>query len=338
MFTKDNLVGVRAPEFLGEDWINSTPLSLKKLVGEGKTVLVDFWTYSCVNCLRTIPHLKDWWEKYKDHGLVIVGIHTPEFEFEESTNNIIQATQDLGVAWPIINDKDYLNWHAYTNNYWPRKLLVNPDGVIVYDHIGEGGYEETEAQIRKTIGASRDVHLLEKKLTAHQHQIGSFCRPTNPETYLGYERGHYLNEVGEVVSKNENQNYQHEHASLEMGVLIKGIWKVSKQNLAYEQKNEKLTDYLQLNFSATEVNLVLDSATAKPYKLLVTLNNKPIPLSFRGADVCEIDGKTFVIFNKPRLYLIIHSNDYLSPATLKLFPLSPDFKAYAFTFGGCKGK
>lgn len=140
--------GPLAPEFDGGGtWINSQPLKLADLTGQGKVVLVDFWTYGCYNCQNTLPYVKGWWEKYKDQGLVIVGVHTPEFAAERVLENVQAAVKDSGIGWPVVQDNDHTIWRAYRNNYWPRFYLVDRRGQIVYDHIGEGAYDETERQI-----------------------------------------------------------------------------------------------------------------------------------------------------------------------------------------------
>lgn len=147
--------GPHAPEFQGGGaWINSEPLTLTELTGAGKVVLVDFWTYGCYNCKNTLPYVKQWWAKYKDQGLVIVGVHTPEFQSEHLLENVQAAVQSQGIGWPVVQDNDYTIWRAYRNNYWPRFYLIDHRGQIIYDHIGEGAYEETERQIVAALAAA----------------------------------------------------------------------------------------------------------------------------------------------------------------------------------------
>jgi len=142
--------GPAAPELTGGgEWINSPPLTLEGL--RGQVVLVQFWTYGCYNCRNTLGHVQEWWQAYKDKGLVIVGVHTPEFSSERDLSNVQRATEDLGVSWPVILDNDKQIWRAYRNNYWPRFYLVNKQGQIVYDHIGEGAYDETARQIEAAL-------------------------------------------------------------------------------------------------------------------------------------------------------------------------------------------
>jgi thiol-disulfide isomerase/thioredoxin len=146
--------GPAAPGFDGGGaWINSEPLKLADLNARGKVVLVDFWTYGCYNCRNTLPYVKQWWEKYKDQGLVIVGVHTPEFDSERVLENVEEAVQREGIGWPVVQDNDYAIWRAYGNHYWPRFYLVDERGQIIYDRIGEGAYEQTEAQIAAALAA-----------------------------------------------------------------------------------------------------------------------------------------------------------------------------------------
>ena len=146
--------GPVAPELSGGgSWINSEPLTLAGLREQRKVVLIDFWTYSCYNCQNTLPYVKRWWERYKDQGLVIVGVHTPEFAYEKELANVQQAVEQAGIEWPVVQDNDMQIWRAYGNHYWPRFYLVDERGQIIYDHIGEGLYDETERQIQAALAA-----------------------------------------------------------------------------------------------------------------------------------------------------------------------------------------
>lgn len=170
---------VNAPEFVvGGLWFNSKPLTMQEL--RGKVVLVDFWTYTCINCIRTLPYLKTWHEKYKDKGLVIVGVHTPEFEFEKNPENVKKAIKDFGLEYPVMQDNDYATWAAYANHYWPAKYLVDREGKIVYTHFGEGQYDETEKKIQELLSVNMPVLNPTYQVMAR-----------TPETYLGSLRGDY---------------------------------------------------------------------------------------------------------------------------------------------------
>jgi thiol-disulfide isomerase/thioredoxin len=146
--------GPAAPGFDGGGaWINSEPLNLADLGAQGKVVLVDFWTFGCYNCRNTLPYIKQWWEKYRDQGLVIVGVHTPEFDSERVLENVQEAVREQEIGWPVVQDNDYAIWRAYGNHYWPHFYLVDERGQIIYDHIGEGAYEQTDARIAAALAA-----------------------------------------------------------------------------------------------------------------------------------------------------------------------------------------
>ena len=148
--------GPAAPGFDGGGaWVNSAPLDLAKLGVQGKVVLVDFWTFGCYNCTNTLPYVKQWWAKYKDQGLVIVGVHTPEFDSERVLANVQDAVKSQGIGWPVVQDNDHTIWRAYGNNYWPHFYLVDERGQIIYDHIGEGAYEQTDAQIAAALAMAK---------------------------------------------------------------------------------------------------------------------------------------------------------------------------------------
>ena len=178
MPSKNSLNLSKAPKIMGiEGWINSEPLDLETL--RGKVVLIDFWTYSCINCIRTLPHIKEWYKKYKDNGLVIIGVHTPEFEFEKKLSNVQSAVKDFGITYPVALDNNYSTWQNYDNHYWPAHYLINQDGAISYTHFGEGNYLETENEIRKLLKLPLLNQLTEEK---------SFHGRITPETYLGSAR------------------------------------------------------------------------------------------------------------------------------------------------------
>ena len=192
----------KAPDFAGiSKWINSEPLKIEQL--RGKVVLVDFWTYTCINCIRTLPYLKDWDRKYRDKGLVIIGIHTPEFEFEKKYENVLKAVNDYQLKYPVAQDNSYATWSVYQNRYWPHKYLVDIDGYIRYDHIGEGAYEETEEMIQtllnERIERLNQKNGVEADMSEPQEAVGvEFYNVGTPEIYFGYQfsRGNFGNPEG----------------------------------------------------------------------------------------------------------------------------------------------
>lgn len=177
----------RAPEIKGiTHWINSEPLTIAGL--KGKVVLVDFWTYSCINCIRTQPYLNAWYAKYKDKGLEIIGVHTPEFEFEKNIPNVERAVKDEKITYPVAMDNNYATWNAFDNHYWPAKYLIDQNGQIVYTHFGEGDYDEIEQKVQALLGLNDKMVEVIGILQAQAGQTA--------ETYLGYERGHnFMNQA-----------------------------------------------------------------------------------------------------------------------------------------------
>jgi cytochrome c biogenesis protein CcdA/thiol-disulfide isomerase/thioredoxin len=247
-----------APELAGiVAWINSPPLTLSGL--KGKVVLIDFWTYSCINCLRTLPYLEKWDEKYRDKGLVIIGVHTPEFEFEKDLSNIERATEQLGIHYPVAVDSNYATWQVYHNHYWPAHYLIDQVGNIRMVHFGEGGYIETENAIRALLGLSpKMLQEIPKKIL-----------PMTAETYLGVARSErYTPEIKLMPNQIVQYNYTSELANDEVG--LKGPWKAEDEYIEAEGDDS----YIALNFQAKQLYLVLAGKSSQP--LDVSLDGKPI--------------------------------------------------------------
>ncbi|NUN11964.1 redoxin family protein [Candidatus Micrarchaeota archaeon] len=206
-----------------DGWINTNGVSVNDLVGK-KVVLIDFWTYSCINCQRTTPYLNAWYEKYADSGLEIIGVHTPEFDFEKDYDNVKKAVEKFGIKYPVALDNDYSTWREYGNRYWPRKYLIDIDGYIVYDHIGEGGYEETEAKIQELL-AERKQKLNEDVSISSGMVNPSVEAPSNvasPETYFGADRNELLaNGLQGLVGK---QSFSEPSALKDNSLYLVGDW------------------------------------------------------------------------------------------------------------------
>jgi len=236
--------GVPAPELIpGGQWFNSQPLTLAEL--RGKVVLVDFWTYSCINCQRTLPYLKQWWSKYQDKGLVIIGVHAPEFEFEKDPKNVQQAIQDFGLEYPIMQDNDFATWRAYNNQFWPAKYLIDKNGNIRYTHFGEGKYDETEKAIQNLLEeAGQSV----SDMTVSNPEYSIHSR--TPELYLGYARLQYLSSP-ESVQPDQVSAYTTPQKLPSNTFAYEGNWQVTAEYAA-PQAGAKL----HLAFDAQEVFLV----------------------------------------------------------------------------------
>lgn len=304
--------GPKAPEIIpGGVWLNSAPLTLAQL--KGKVVLIDFWTYSCINCQRTFPYLRDWYAKYKDKGLVIIGVHAPEFEFEKSEKNVAQAIKDFNLTYPIVQDNNFATWRAYNNQYWPAKYILDKDGVIRYSHFGEGGYDESEKVIQDLLqetGAT-DVSL---KIDNPIYQVHA----NTPETYLGY--GRLQNFASPESIKQDTLGVYTTPNNVENNdVAYAGNWNVMEE---YANPQEGAT--LTLNFDAQEVYLVMRTK-AGPAKVKVFVDD--VMQDF-GEDV--VDG--IVTINEDKLYKLIHlpvSGRHI----LRLEFEDNNAELFAFTFG-----
>jgi cytochrome c biogenesis protein CcdA/thiol-disulfide isomerase/thioredoxin len=236
-FVKDGLVnmakpkvelkktGTMAPELrVGGEWFNSDPLTLSQL--KGKVVLVDFWTYTCINCIRTLPYLKAWHEKYHDKGLVIIGVHAPEFEFEKDADNVKKAIEDFDLKYPVMQDNDFATWRAYKNNYWPAKYLIDKDGNIRYTHFGEGEYDETEFAIQELL-TEAGTEISE---TPNNQVIPTYGRTR--ETYLGSERSGNESYITYTGSWNQGKEYTSPSAGakLRLEFNAKSVYLVMRTN------------------------------------------------------------------------------------------------------------
>jgi len=290
----------RAPELTGlTNWINSKPLTLKQL--RGKVVLIDFWTYSCINCLRTLPHVKAWYRTYHDKGLVVIGVHTPEFAFEHVPSNVRGAVKRLGVTYPVALDNDYATWNAFQNQYWPAKYLIDRRGHLRYYHFGEGSYDTTEARIRTLLGENAGMLPVANEL-ADPTPTGLMT----PESYLGYER--LARFAQKSVTPNRFATYDLPASDLQQDELAYGgRWKVQAQRIIAGPAAQ-----LRLRFQARSVHLVLGG---------------------RGSVAVIVDGKPVgvVPVRGSRLYTLARLPD-LRSRLLELH-FSPGVEAYAFTFG-----
>jgi thiol-disulfide isomerase/thioredoxin len=319
----------KAPEFKGiTSYINTNQTKLSDL--KGKVILVDFWTYSCINCIRTLPYLVDWNQKYSDKGLVIVGVHSPEFEFEKNINNVKQAVARFGIKYPVLLDNDHETWNAYQNSYWPRKYLVDSDGYIRYDHIGEGGYAETENAIRNLLAERTDQQGLEisnlnqTKLIVSGVPSVDFNQIKTPELYFGYQYARA--QLGNIEGFNPEKtvNYTIPSSNLDTNVIyLQGLWKNNPDNMELVGPDGKIT----LVYSAKSVNIVAGGkgqVTVREDGKGVQTNN-----SSKGNDT-DAEGKLSI--DGQRLYNIADNTNY-GNHQIEIAAKGPGFKIYTFTFG-----
>lgn len=325
------LGNVRAPEFPTEcAWINSAPLSMEQL--RGKPVLIDFWTYSCVNCIRTIPHVQAWHEKYRKAGLTVIGVHSPEFAFEKDEGNVRRAVKEFGITYPVVLDPDFSIWNAYANKYWPHAFLVDQRGMVVYDHAGEGAVMETEHAIISALQAAgaKSISPVRAQSTV-SHDV---CYRPTPETYLGYLRGHIGNAGDALPETEESFTDSGDHAD---GVpYVHGHWRIAGEFIEHTRTLPMATEYLALKYHAFSVNCVIGALDDRETIVEVTLDGNPVPASMAGKDlVIDRDGHTHLHVSVNRMYSIINA-DHFHHAALKLSVKDAGVTWYAFTFGGCK--
>ena len=330
--------GPKAAEIKGIlGWVNSQPLKIGGLLG--KVVLVDFWTYTCVNCIRTFPYLRQWYEKYTDDGLMIIGVHTPEFSFEKEIQNVRKAAAQYGIRWPIALDNEYVTWEAYGNRFWPAKYLIDKDGIIRYTHFGEGAYGETESRIRELLEEA-GAELTEGKSEMPDYQAmdpdflkNPSVRPTRElfaaqvYLYLGERRGH--GPPDEVVTYEDPGEHEKNL------IYLQGSWHNSAESVRHARETNSYEDYLVLQYSAKSVNAVIRSEgdEAQPFKVLVKLDGENVKPSYGGEDlVIEKDGRSFLYVEDPRLYSIIQAPSY-GTYELMLSSNSPHFSVVTITFG-----
>jgi cytochrome c biogenesis protein CcdA/thiol-disulfide isomerase/thioredoxin len=311
------MLGV-APEFVDtEHWFNTPgdePLTLKGL--RGHVVLVDFWTYSCINCIRTLPYLNAWYRKYRSKGLQIVGVHTPEFPFEHSASNVAEAISQNGIEYPVVQDNEYGTWNAYHNEYWPAEYLIDAEGRIRLADFGEGNYGAKEKAIRALLAEAGATGL--GKVTHVIAQAPSEAE-TTPESYIGAERAERFanGEITEGLHR-YGSSTQPPHAE---GLRYSGTWQVARQSATAVAHAR-----LQLSFNARRVFLVLGSPQ-RPRRLRVLLDGRPIPASLAGTDVHE--SSATVSFQ--RLYRLVELPS-VQHHVLSL-EFEPGLTGYAFTFG-----
>ncbi len=299
-----------APDF-GSDktWFNSQPLSKENL--KGKVVLVDFWTYSCINCLRTLPYLERWYDNYKDKGFVLIGVHTPEFSFEQQPENVKAAMSRYGVKYPVVLDNDYAIWRSYGNLYWPAHYLIDQNGNIRYYHFGEGKYIETENAIRHLLGLKPMMGIEEQPSR----------RAETPEIYIGYGRAAAYPYTLEIA-KDKMKHYVLTEFPEGDHIALEGDW------IVHEDRAESASSdsYIDLNFIGTKVHLVLGEKSSEPVKVM--LDGKPLPRKYYSTDM-NAQGEIFV--TQPRKYDLILLGGNYGRHRLRI-QIPKGLSAFAFTF------
>jgi cytochrome c biogenesis protein CcdA/thiol-disulfide isomerase/thioredoxin len=311
----DLAAGPAAPEFTGIDhWLNSPPLTMASL--RGKVVLVDFWTYSCINCIRTLPYVEGWYQKYGPDGFVVVGVHTPEFAFEHDTANVAAAISRFGITYPVAQDNEYTTWTAYNNEYWPADYLIDATGHIRATHFGEGDYVQSEDEIRSLLTEAGQAALPTPATSA---AAPPFIADETPETYLGTDRAVSMAGPGQPPAGKGQFSFPSQLPDNEFAVS--GTFDFQPQYVVASNTGDKL----ELSFMARDVYLVMAADT--PVQATVTVTGAQAGVT---EDVAA-DG-TFVI-GQARLYHLVHL-DTASAGVVTITFSGPGARAYAFTFGG----
>jgi cytochrome c biogenesis protein CcdA/thiol-disulfide isomerase/thioredoxin len=307
-------------------WLNTAPLTSENL--RGKVVLIDFWTYSCINCLRTLPYVKAWADRYKESGLVVIGVHAPEFAFEKDEGNVRRAIRDLGITYAVALDNDYAIWQAFDNRYWPAHYFVDAAGRIRGHHFGEGNYEESEQLIR-TLLAEAGVTNLPAAMQAISAQgvevAADEDNVKSPETYVGYERAENFVSPG-AFAADQSKSYVVPDALQLNQWALHGDWTVGKENAVLNAAGGRIS----YRFHARDVHLVLaPAADNKPVRFRVTVDGAA-PAGDHGMDVDENGIGTV---REQRLYQLLRQNDKTRDHTFTIEFLDGGVQAYAFTFG-----
>jgi thiol-disulfide isomerase/thioredoxin len=308
------------------EWINSPPLTSVEL--RGKVVLIDFWTYSCINWRRTLPYVRAWAEKYKDQGLVVIGVHSPEFDFEKNIDNVRQATKDMRSDYPIAIDSNFAIWRAFKNEYWPALYFVDAQGRIRHHQFGEGEYEDSERVIQHLLAEAGFGAIAHEFISVDAHgleaaaDLGSL---RSPETYVGYERAeNFVSRDGAIVDK------RHVYVTPARLWLnhwaLSGDWTVGRQAIVLNHAGGRIV----YRFHARDLHLVMGPALRdKPARFRVILDGQP-PGAAHGIDVDE-RGNGMVA--EPRLYQLIRQSEPVGDRQFEIEFLDSGVEAFSFTFG-----
>jgi thiol-disulfide isomerase/thioredoxin len=319
---------VNAPEFEGGEWIQGGPVPVR---GSGKVILVDFWDYTCVNCLRTLPYLTEWHRRYAEHGLVVVGVHTPEFAFARNADHVRRAVAAEAIEYAVVLDAEFKIWQAYANKYWPAKYFVGIDGKIRARHFGEGAYGESEQLIQHLLAEQPGfVSPLPEVMEPIRPEDtpGAVCYRVTPELYCGYARG-LIGNVG-TISPDRPMTFTDPGKHMEGTLYLEGDWLLQAESLA-RPFGATTPSRVHLDLMAADVNLVLHPPIAGGTGTLrVSVDGAP-PGVLAGEDVAA-DGTVHV--DVPRMYRLVRSPD-VERRTLTLETESDGLAAFAFTFTSC---
>lgn len=326
--TADRLAGFDG----GSGWVNSAPLTLQEL--HGKIVLVDFWEYTCINCLRTLPYLREWYRRYHDAGFVIVGVHTPEFGFSGEPANVAAAAKRLSVSWPIVLDNSFAIWKRYGNNVWPHEYLYDRSGRLVESFAGEGGYPQTEATIQALLKIGRPQLTLPPVMPLlpqdSYDKPGAVCYPHTPELLVGHTpiaNATAFNNPAEDTSYGGNISKAADGA-----IYLQGFWHLTQQAAVSGASNGSVT----LRYHAIQVLVVMKPEKGGSMRVDVTQDGRPLEKTDAGKDVrYDPQGRSYVVVDAPRAYDLV-MNARFGSHDVKLLPQDYGLGVYDFAFESCE--
>jgi thiol-disulfide isomerase/thioredoxin len=308
------------------EWLNSPPLTMSQL--RGKVVLVEFWTYTCVNWRRTLPYVRAWADKYKDQGLVVIGVHTPEFVFEKDVGNVRHAVKEIGITFPVAIDSDYTIWGAFKNQYWPALYFVDAQGRIRHHHFGEGDYERSEEVVQRLLAEAGHNGISHELVSVDPVGVEAGADWPNlksPETYLGYERSETFASSGGAVLNKRHRYAAPQNLSLNDWALT-GDWTVGADSAVLNAANGRLL----YRYHARDVNLIMSpQATGSSVRFRVLIDGRP-PGAAHGSDTDE-QGNGIV--TEPRMYQLIRQPGPIADREFAIQFLEPGVAAFDFTFG-----
>ena len=311
---------VHMPSFAGAtEWLNSEPLGPAEL--QGRVVLVNFWTWTCINWLRQAPYVRAWSQAYRDDGLIVIGVHTPEFSFEHDIDGVRRAIEERAIDYPVAVDNDYEVWSAFANHYWPALYFVGADGVIRDHQFGEGRYKKSERVIQKLLGVERELVSVEGlgvEAASDWHHVRT------PETYLGSARSDQLPSSNGVGPDDHRAYVLPERLPLNRWALA-GAWAIEPESVVLEQASGSIA----FRFAARDAHLVLSPGAGDPIPFRVLIDGQA-PGRSHGVDVDEHGNG---VLREGRMYQLVRQHDAVRQRTLEITFLQPGAKAYSFTFG-----
>jgi thiol-disulfide isomerase/thioredoxin len=340
----------RAPDFpapgmnvSGTTWINSLPLKMSQL--RGKVVMIDFWEYTCINCIRTFPTNKEWYKRYHKYGFEIIGVHDPEFDIAYPPGHVEAAVKRFGLPYPIVVDDWFKIWSSYNSNSWPNRFLIDAQGYVRYNRIGEGADAELERDIRKLLGEAHPglKFPADEKIPPERNGFDPSCGVSTPEMYVGYFHGRGILQNREGYHKGKTIDYKLPKDVGDGRVSFAGRWETDdghnpdqSNGMIYRGKNktgEPGSDELKMRYHAREVYAVMNVEHGKPERLYIRQDGKYLTAKDKGVDVqMDQQGRSYIDVREPRMYYLIADREF-SEHTIELFPTRGGLTVNSFTFG-----